>query len=57
MNIVQKIKRVDTEIMGHYKNVPVDQIVIKRIRRISEDDLKKSIPVKDKKELILPSTN
>ena len=40
MGVVQQIKKVETETKNRFQNVPVDAVVIKRIRRVTEKQLK-----------------
>ena len=40
MGVIQQIKKVETETKNRFQNVPVDAVVIKRIRRVTEKQLK-----------------
>ncbi|MEK9727650.1 MAG: peptidylprolyl isomerase [Candidatus Margulisiibacteriota bacterium] len=53
INIVQKIKQVPVGNFGQYQNVPDEPVVIKRIRRVTEAQLKEEQNITIQKETIL----
>jgi cyclophilin family peptidyl-prolyl cis-trans isomerase len=50
MGVVQQIKKVETETKNRFQNVPVEPVVIKRIRRVTEKQLK------EEQNITLPKT-
>ncbi len=56
--IVQKIKEVPVGNFGQYQNVPDEPVLIKRIRTVTEEQLKKeqNITLPSAKKVLLPDT-
>ncbi len=55
VGVIQKIKSVEVDSFKGYQNVPIDPVIIKRIRRVTKAQLKeKNISLPEKPQLIEP---